>query len=338
LLKVEEIVEWMQLELIDRGLRKMSIWNKNSSPKVDESTLQALIDSRLVHLCNSSPSQKVIELAHDRIVSVVNAVYEKSLRSVLAWKLTRDEGNYFMNSSVYAFIEKLAYYISRDEKRKRIPEIDDLINQYNDPELDKQAYFAAEAQFSLAVLDGEVPFEKLYPETYTVFLQSLFQHAKALRAYFIWQQSIKEGMPEHGFDRKNFIAACERTRIRSYGDKNKLSLQQFIPIRDYIRKELLDRDGRCTILEEKPSKWIPHSAWAWDSNYREHLNVEDDFKSKANCQVFYENIIPAVESESPTHLALIGKAMAHEPIDCFQAVISMHFLKPRFLQEYRIFG
>lgn len=288
------IAEWIESKLTEGLKRKPYLW-QDSEPKIQKVVLKSLKDSHLINALHVSGSgqgaAELIELIHDRWVAIARDECNRMRAPAGGW-------NFQNNESINEFINKLAYYVSREKKREKIAALAANPDDYHDYWIDVDSHNIGKDHFCLEVLEGGASFSVLPPESYEHLCEKSIEDVKKLRAYYtakIQQTEDKSGLP-------CYYKACESLRSRAMDQRVKLPAADFKQVAKYINDKKLAGDlfyGNIISAVEKGDK--------------------ESFE----------------KLQKPLRITLKSEK-TEKPANCFQAAIVMYFLSPTMMEKYNL--
>lgn len=284
------IAEWVESNLTAGELRNSYQWQA-SKPTINKSALDSLITSHLISSLSASADHEVVELMHDRWVTIARE--ERIRRHATppgSWNFESEE-------SVKGFIDKIAYFVSRSQKREKIAELYQNPDNFHDERIDRESHDIGEDHFCLEVLEGRASLAVLPSNCYGYLLNSSLEDAKKLKAYYIAE--LQQTPDMNGL--ASYYAACKLLRSRAMDQKAKLPAVDFHPVNQYIKDKKLDGDFYLNI-----NSAVINGDQESYQKLRDALGI-------------------TLESEKPKN-----------SVNCFQAAIVMYFLNPTLVETYNL--
>ena len=202
---------------------------------------------------------------------------------------------------------------------------EDMLNDYLD----------GRAMVCLMVLEDEMPFIRLDPESYNHLEGAWLRRVKQMKAYYIWKNHKRIGSALDDF----FKAGQEIRNWLLHRPRSKLI--HFDRIRGYIQREYLADNGMLD--ETKPGafnliKTKAHRIWQTTNQPDPKLNW---YRAKLYVTMYYENIVGAVLENDERKTATILKAFEFSKseengyliINAFEAVIAIDFLNKEIIHK-----
>lgn len=185
------------------------------------------------------------------------------------------------------------------------------------------------------VVDGKLDLARqLGSDTYYRLESVWLKDVKELKAYFLWRRTKRAA-------EDNYFSACNEIRRRLLVcDKG--SLHDFKEIQNYIQDLYLsngkvrpDDNPNVEELIRRKSQRI------WETTGGIHSDAMNWGAAERYTKMFYENIIPAIESKNIDHtlsvLNAFGLSKAAENryaiISAFEAAIAIYFLDPKSISD-----
>lgn len=222
--------------------------------------------------------------------------------------------------------------------------IRDLGRQSTQEEIERDKIIAEEA-LAAEILDGKINFSsRISPDSYWRLEIIWLREIKLLNAYFIALRSNSNNNPAD--PKKNFHKASEHLRNLLVDPGIKAMPNEFHDVKKYLQKRYIKNNGKLDT--EKPETKILISKKA--SRIAERDNNEkgiktDDVKNwleaETYVEMFYENIIPAVELNDEESILTVLKSFQfskaidihYDVVNCFEAVIAIYYLSPNVIQS-----
>jgi hypothetical protein len=266
-------------------------------------------------------------------------------RIQVRWELDPDLRRLAEKSRVPARLAIMANDIGRDRKLR---EIDAWVSYLRDhPEkvhssvwssVDEEIadWCAAEHFFASDVLRGTVNMARQFSiKSYRYLEQVWLDDVKRLRAYMNWKKQEGE---DKGDPSERYMIACRELNEMVFNPHIKAGIADFLPIAEYIGDSLL-RNGvldphkpAADALIRKKARCIWRCTGKADTRPERNWQAARSFVAD-----YYENIVPAVEEQSASHIVAVMDALSagkdegyrFHIVNCFEASLLIFFLDPK---------
>lgn len=202
----------------------------------------------------------------------------------------------------------------------------------------------AEAMFVSEVLDGRINFVKRIGKNgYLRMEKEWFKYVKCIHSYYKWEK--REWELNSDSREKDYFEACEHFRGLLINQKIKASKIEFKGIAKYIAKKYLTEKGRLNKTSESVQIATGVKADRIAGTIRRYSDKKNWLLAEEYCEMYYENIIPAVMEKNETikreKILTILKAFQYSKnpkkrlliINCFEVAIAIYFLDSEIIKS-----
>jgi len=234
------------------------------------------------------------------------------------------------------WIRRTAADLSMDRKfRRLLAPIDDLLREVaSTPAETHRDWYDATILLAVEILDGHIDFaRRVDPSSYWRLERDCWlQDVKHAKAYKIWMD--RGGGVDQQKEVEDYTKADEQVRSRLFDSAIKATTNEFAPLLDYLNSRYLT-GGMLDHNKPETNKLLSFKARRfWE--IKKLSDGENWSLAECYCKKFYENVVPAVTSNSPDHVRAVldalqicgGAKRADIAVNCFEMAIAVYFLDP----------